>query len=54
MYRNKKMFIHKKLDYTHICHILKLKSLNRMLKYKIKMFFYYSIIWATIMSSSIL
>ena len=48
MYRNKKMFILKKLrdkkalDYTHICHIFKLKSLNSMLKYKGKMLFYYS------------
>ena len=48
MYRNKKMIIHKKLrdkkvlDYTHICHIFKLKSLNGMLKYKVKMFFCYS------------
>ena len=48
MYRNKKMFILKKirdkkaLDYTHICHIFKLKSLNGRLKYKVKMFSYYS------------
>ena len=26
------------LDYTHICHIFKLKSLNGMLKYRVKMF----------------
>ena len=25
----------KALDYSHICHILKLKSLNSMLKYKV-------------------
>ena len=51
MYRNKNMFILKKLrdkkalDYTHICHIFKLKSLNGMLKYKnvlLKCFFYHS------------
>ena len=43
MYRNKKMFILKKaLYYTHICQIFKLKSLNGMPKYKVKMFFYYS------------
>ena len=29
----------KALVYTHMCHIFKLKSLNGMLKYKIKMFF---------------
>ena len=28
------------LNYTHICHIFKLKSLNGMLKYKVKMFFF--------------
>ena len=32
----------KALDYTHICYIFKLKSLNGILKYKVKMFFYYS------------
>ena len=48
MYRNKKMFIlknlgpKKALDYIHIFHIFKLKRLNGMLKYKVKMFFYYS------------
>ena len=30
------------LDYIYICHIFKLKSLDGMLKYKVKMFFYYS------------
>ena len=49
MYRNKNMFILKKLrdkkalDYTHICHIFKLKSLNGMFKDKFKMFLHYSI-----------
>ena len=44
MYRNRKIFILKRirdkkaLDYTHICHIFKLKRLNGMLKYKVKMF----------------
>ena len=32
----------KALDYTHISNIFKIKSLNGMLKYKVKMFFYYS------------
>ena len=40
MYRNKKMFILKNLRdknaLDYICHIFKLKSLNGMLKYKIK------------------
>ena len=47
MYRYKKdvysqqLRYKKALDYTHICHIIKLKSLNGMLKYKVKMFFFY-------------
>ena len=46
IHRNKKMFIlknlgtKKALDYTHICHIFKLKSLNGMPKYNVKMFFF--------------
>ena len=32
----------KALNYIYICHIFKLKSLDSMLKYTVKMFFYYS------------
>ena len=28
------------MDYTHICHIFKLKSLNGMPKFKVKMFLF--------------
>ena len=54
IHRNKKMFIlknlgtKKALDYTHICHIFKLKSLNGMLKYKVKMFFLLLRYWSMV------
>ena len=40
MFILKKMGTKKALDYTQICHIFKLKSLNGMLKYKVKMCFF--------------
>ena len=47
MYGNKNVYSQKlrdkkALDYIYICNIFKLKSLDGMLKYKVKMFFYYS------------
>ena len=40
----------KALDYhyTHICHIFKLKSMNGMLEYKVKMFFSLLLYWSMV------